>query len=44
VDDRLSRVKNPVIGFLDESAIQLNPKRKRVINTPLVKYREGKRR
>ena len=31
-------------GFLDESAIQLNPKKRRVINTPLVRYRERESR
>jgi len=44
VDDCLSKVENPIIGFLDESAIQLNPNRRRVINTPTVKYKEGKKR
>lgn len=40
----MSKVENPVIGFLDESAIQLNPNKRRVINTSIVKYREGKKR
>jgi len=37
-------VKNPIVGFLDESAIQLNPNKRRVVNTPIVKYKEGKKR
>jgi transposase len=37
-------VKNHIIGFLDESAIQLNPSKRRVINTSIVKYKEGKKR
>ena len=40
----MSKIENPIIGFLDESAIQLNPNKRRVINTPIVKYKEGKKR
>ena len=42
VNEVLSKVKNPIMGFLDESAIQLNPGKRRVINTPYVSYRERK--
>ena len=31
----------PIIGFLDESSLRLDPARRRVINTPVVKYSEG---
>jgi len=31
---------NPVVGFLDEGAIQLNPNKRRVINTSLERRRE----
>ena len=31
----------PIIGFLDESSLRLDPTRRRVINTPVVKYSEG---
>ena len=31
----------PIIGFLDESSLRLDPARRRVINTPKVKYSEG---
>ena len=31
----------PIIGFLDESSLRLDPARRRVINTPQVKYSEG---
>lgn len=44
MNEVLSKVKNPIMGFLDESAIQLNPGKRRVINTPYVSYREGERK
>jgi len=31
----------PIIGFLDESSLRLDPARRRVINTAVVKYSEG---
>ena len=31
----------PIIGFLDESSLRLDPSRRRVINTSVVKYSEG---
>ena len=31
----------PIIGFLDESSLRSDPARRRVINTPKVKYSEG---
>jgi transposase len=31
----------PIVGFLDESSLRSEPARRRVINTPLVKYSEG---
>ena len=31
----------PIIGFLDESSLRMDPTRRRVINTPRVKYSEG---
>lgn len=31
----------PIIGFIDESSLRLDPARRRVINTPVVKYSEG---
>ena len=31
----------PIIGFLDESSLRLDPSRRRVINTSAVKYSEG---
>ena len=31
-----------VFGFLDETSIQLNPNKIRVLNTPKIKYKLGK--
>lgn len=31
----------PIVGFLDESSVKSEPARRRVINTPVVKYSEG---
>jgi len=31
----------PIVGFLDESSLRSEPSRRRVINTPVVKYSEG---
>lgn len=31
----------PIIGFLDESSLRMDPARRRVINTSVVKYSEG---
>ncbi|MCJ7762554.1 transposase [Candidatus Bathyarchaeota archaeon] len=31
----------PIIGFLDESSLKSEPARRRVINTPVVKYSDG---
>lgn len=31
----------PIVGFLDESSLRSDPSRRRVINTPVVKYSEG---
>ncbi|RLI86731.1 MAG: IS630 family transposase [Archaeoglobales archaeon] len=33
-----------MIAFLDESSIQLNPGKRRVINTPYVSYKEGEKK
>jgi len=44
VDEVLSKVENPIVAFLDESSIQLNPGKRRVINTPVVKYKEGEKK
>lgn len=44
MNEILSKFKNPVIGFLDESSFRLNPNRRRVINTATVRYRGGERR
>jgi len=33
---------NPIIAFLDETAIQLNPNKIRLLNTPKIKYKLGK--
>ncbi len=32
------------MGFLDESSLQQNPNKRRVINTPVIKYAQGKKR
>ncbi|WP_457550472.1 IS630 family transposase [Archaeoglobus sp.] len=44
VNEVLSKVEDPIIAFLDESSIRLNPNRIRVVNTPVVKYREGEKK
>jgi hypothetical protein len=31
----------PIVGFLDESSLRSDPSRRRVINTPVVRYTEG---
>ena len=31
----------PIVGFVDESSLRSDPARRRVINTPVVKYSEG---
>jgi putative transposase len=40
----LSTVTDPIVGFLDESSLQQNPNKRRVINTPMLKYAQGKMR
>jgi len=40
----LSTVSDPIVGFLDESSLQQNPNKRRVINTPVVKYDQGRKR
>ena len=31
----------PIVGFLDESSLRSDASRRRVINTPVVRYTEG---
>jgi len=40
----LPTLSDPIIGFLDESAIQQCPNKRRVINTPVIEYMPGKKR
>jgi transposase len=40
----LSTVADPIVGFIDESSLQHKPNKRRVINTPVVKYDQGKKR
>ena len=44
MNEVLSKVENPVIAFLDESAIQLNPSKRRVVDTSIVSYKEGEKK
>ena len=37
-------IEDPIIGFLDESSIQQESNKRRMINTPMIRYSPGKKR
>jgi hypothetical protein len=41
LDDAIPGLNEPIIGFLDESKIDLNPAKRRVLNTKVVRYTES---
>ncbi|MDG7034699.1 MAG: IS630 family transposase [Nitrososphaerota archaeon] len=41
LDEAIPELNEPVIGFLDESKVDLNPAKRRALNTKVVRYRES---